>query len=321
MLTKAMICSCMLVLSYPCNGVTIDILGAKYSNKLAALLHRVERKTKTHVVFIPKVGAGDNSIALVGGEYHMTLAPGSTEDDVAHELMHALLESEGYTSVFMIATIPLSVAMHPIIASDFDHLIINRRLHREGYRPETGFMAKMRDQYKSFVDMKVAVITPEQRAVFGVGVIHELMKQVYYVRSSKAEQAILRAYPSYRTHWLTVRNAIIRFRNVPTVSEEWNLVKVYVHEMDRIFSEAGMTEQFSDLIAFDPLPVNRNDLNKPASRLLSASSDPASKLLRIKAGGIMVSVGYGDRPDLSQPLERAAQLVGLRLWPLKPLVH
>src|SRR6202011_1234867 len=132
-----------------------------------------------------------NNIGKAGDEYRVTLTPGSKEDDIAHELMHALMESEGYAKEFMISQIPRSAALHPFIASDFDHIIINQRLHREGYYPERGFMANMKDQYKSWVNRKGAVLSPEQRAIFGVANIHELMKHVIYVESPRAEKELL----------------------------------------------------------------------------------------------------------------------------------
>jgi hypothetical protein len=239
--------------------------------------------------------------------------------------MHALIQSEGYAQAFTITKIPLSATLKPIIASDFDHIIINQRLHREGYFPETGFMANMKDQYKSWVNSKVAVLSPEQRAVFGVIYIHELIKHVIYIESPTAEKELLDTYPMYQAHWLKVKSAIRAFQQNPTPHQEWKFLGVYVREMDSIFSEAGMNVLFSDLVGFFPLLVTDGDLHKPASSFLTFSVDRASGIMRLKAkaNGIMVGAISGGDPalDLSQPLERVASDYHVDLFHRKPRSH
>jgi hypothetical protein len=210
----------------------VDILGTHYSERLAQLLGRVEKTIGSKVVFVPKpTPDGDNSGEFVNGTYQITLKRGSSEDDVAHELTHPLLETAGYANAFFIPTNPLSRTIHSFIASDFDHLFINQWLHREGYYPEKGFMLGMKDQYKAFATDSALANTLKQgnstqRALVGVAVIHQLMKQVYYVRSSQAENAILATYPRYRNHWHMIRQAIDVFLREPTPSHEWYMVGV-----------------------------------------------------------------------------------------------
>ena len=119
----------------------MDILGTHYSQKLAELAARVEETIGNKALFVPKLTPGDNSGHFVkDGAYEITLKPGSSEDDVADELVHPLLSTAGYTMIFFIPGNRFSQTIHPFIVSDFDHLFINRRLHEEGYYPEKGFM-------------------------------------------------------------------------------------------------------------------------------------------------------------------------------------
>ena len=78
----------------PSTGV--QILGTRYSSRLVALISRIEKSTGRNIIFKAKVGEeNDNSIIRDGDTFVINLGPGSVEDDVAHELMHAQLESEG----------------------------------------------------------------------------------------------------------------------------------------------------------------------------------------------------------------------------------
>jgi len=291
----------------------IDVLGTHYSERLSRLLQHVEKTIGTNVVFVAKAGPGDNNGQSVAGKYQITLKPGSSEDDLAHELTHPLLETEGYARPFFIHGIALAQTIHSFIASDFDHLFINERLHREGYYPEKGFMAGMKDQYKSFAATRVSGTTPEQRALLGVAVIHELMKDVYYVKSTQAESAILETYPSYRNNWFTIKRAIEVFLRDPTPFREWDLVGVYNNVMDSIFSAVGMKLSFSDLIGFKPLPVTGDELERPAAEILSTRSDANTGLVRIKTGSILVAAGLGSPPDMTLPLKSVAPAVNIPL--------
>ena len=297
----------------------MDILGTHYSQKLAELAARVEKTIGNEVLFVPKLTPGDNSGHFVkGGAYEITLKPGSSEDDVAHELVHPLLSTAGYTMIFFIPGNRFSQTIYPFIASDFDHLFINRWLHEEGYYPEKGFMVGMKDQYKAFAaDKGFADIAihgvPEQRASLGVAVIHQLMKHVYYVGSPQAESAILAAYPMYRNHWFTLKREIDLFLKDPTPTKEWSLVRTYNVVMGDIFSEAGMAVPFSDLIGFAPLPVASALLDQPASSVLSAETETATGIVRFKADKVLVAAGGANVPNLSSPLRDVAKALNLRL--------
>jgi hypothetical protein len=63
---------------------------------LLALISKIEKNIGRKIIFKAKVGEeNDNSIIRDGDTFVINLGPGSVEDDVAHELMHAQLESEG----------------------------------------------------------------------------------------------------------------------------------------------------------------------------------------------------------------------------------
>jgi hypothetical protein len=292
----------------PDNSSKDEILGTHYSNKLFKLIQHVEKTADVKVEFVPRTSDGDNNVSgIPGGKYRIQLKPGSPEDDVAHELMHILLEKEGFARTFPIPGDVLAQQIQNLIKSDFDHLIINQRLHQEGYSPEKGFMLGMRDQYRNFVSAKFPVSSvPQANVLIGVSVIHELMKQVYYVESPEAERAILGAYPTYRTKWQKIKTLIDSFIKAPTPASEWKFVVTYNGVMDTVYKEAGMPSTFSDNVGFRPLPVLKSQLEKPASNTLTFTQDPTTQIVRIKAKGIMVSANIGDVPNLALPLRDVA---------------
>jgi hypothetical protein len=310
------ISTCFAIAAQTPPGNGLDILGTHYSNRLALLIRHVESVTKTNVVFVSNDQGGDNSVILVEGKWQISLRPHSSEDNVAHELTHTLLGAEGYTNVFMIPGYSLSRFIRSAIASDFDHLLINQRLHEEGYYPEKGFMAGMKDQYKSFAATHVIVKTPTQRAMLAVQVIHELMKHVYYVGTQDAENAILTAYPPYKDQWLAIKREIDAFLREPTPLQEWHLVEVYCDTMNKMFSESGLDLVFSDLVGFSPLPVTKGQLNTSASKTLSEKFDPKTGLVRIRAGSVLVAAGTGNRPNLAVSLTEFSSAVNLKLLEL-----
>lgn len=298
----------------------VDILGTHYSERLRLLILRVEKESKTTVHFETKTNSGDDNIRREKDLYSVTLAPGVSEDDIAHELTHALLESEGYAKVFCLPSIPFSATIYPFLNSDFDHVIINQRLHREGYHPEVGFMANMKNQYKSVLSLSLPTGLPEQRAILGMYIIHSLMKHVYYVEAPEAEGAILAAFPQYRTHWTAIKTAILEFRNNPDPLHEWKLIEMYVKTMDQIFSESGYPTKFSDLIGFSPLLVTRNELRKPASQSISMVSD--ASYTRMKVKGVMVNALAGHPSiDLASSLGELSRKSELDVWLLATSLH
>lgn len=88
----------------------IAILGTRYSERLKALYDRVAAAYAGKPIrFVAKYDLGDNTIMVTTSEIVLTLRPGSTEDNVAHELMHGVLHSEGYPQMFSINALPVSV--------------------------------------------------------------------------------------------------------------------------------------------------------------------------------------------------------------------
>jgi len=212
----------------PSTGV--QILGTQYSSRLLALISKIEKNIGRKIIFKAKVGEeNDNSIIRDGDTFVINLGPGSVEDDVAHELMHAQLESEGYPHLFCLAAIPVAKVIETFISSDFDHLIINQRLFKEGYNPLLGFMSGMRDQYKSVMTVRLpSNSTPEQRVAYDVLILHELMKHVYYVRSAAAETAILGSHPEIRPRWSPLKSAIEEYIGKPDFRHAWKFAETYL---------------------------------------------------------------------------------------------
>jgi len=120
----------------------ITILGTAYSPRLGRLCEKVSRQYQKPVTFEPIEGHKDNSTLVRDKDILVSLRPGSSEDDVAHELMHSVLQFEGYPRIFGISagnTAQLSRSIRDILVSDLDHLLINQRLCRSVTMPVTVF--------------------------------------------------------------------------------------------------------------------------------------------------------------------------------------
>lgn len=304
----------------PSTGVRI--LGTQYSSRLVALISRIEQSTGRKIIFKAKVGEqSDNSIIRDGDTFVINLGPGSVEDDVAHELMHAQLESEGYPHLFCLAAIPVAKVIETFISSDFDHLIINQRLLKEGYNPLLGFMSGMKDQYKSVMTVRLPPNpTPEQRVAFDVLMLHELMKHVYYVRSAAAETAILGSHPEIRPRWAPLKSAIEQYIGNPDFRHAWKFAETYLKLMDGITMANAPTPGFSEMFGLGPLPVSFRQKTAAASALLRVSQAPNDPhaIVRVFHGNVMVgAVAKAGEPeeDLRQPLSVFAARYGIALYP------
>ena len=177
----------------------------------------------------------------------------------------------------------------------------------------------MREQYRSVLTLEMPQNpSPERRAFMEVGVIHELMKHVYYVKSPAAEDAILQRFPEYKTDWAILKGAIDLYLANDTPKQEWALINTYDEVMDAAFQRAGSQYKLSGLIGFSPLPVSRGDFSKSASVIFRTDRDTETGITRVYAGRVMVGAVSGQsfvKPNGS--VSEFAKVVRVDLLPIR----
>ncbi len=294
----------------------VDIIGKHYSTRLRDLIIRAEKTKKKPIEFTRNLSNEDNTYQDVGSKVVIALHPGSPEDNIAHELMHSILEAEGYPRAFFIKGRFVSRTIHALIVGDFDHLLINDRLLKEGYDAANGFLEPIRDQYRSIMSLQLPLnADSDQRAMYIILLIHELMKQVYYVENPGAEAAILSAHPAVKPYWLTLKPQIEAYRKKPSPHQGWSFVSFYTDCMDRITSDMHASFRFSEEIGFSPARCRLQDLSKPASFSIRTDQKAGSTLTRLYMGRVMVGVVLMPVPgfDLSLRLKDFATKRSLQI--------
>ncbi len=155
------------------------LAGREYSERLRNLYLSVEMAYGRPLRVEEISGSVDNNIEVRPREIVLRLKPGSSEDNVAHELMHAILEKEGFPKIFSLRVFPLSTNLANLIRADLDHLVVNNRLLDIGYDAQQGFLRTVAP-VTSFLQMPVPS-DPRQKAVYEIGALHELVKYAHYV--------------------------------------------------------------------------------------------------------------------------------------------
>ncbi|MHC4183418.1 MAG: hypothetical protein ACYSR0_08720 [Planctomycetota bacterium] len=289
----------------------IKLLGTQYSERLRRLYEQVSAAYEKPIKIEAIAGKMDNTIEIRPSDILIRLHPGSSEDNVAHELLHAILKSEGYPQIFSLQIIPLSQAIGNIIRADLDHLIINQRLRSLGYAPHSGFL-KNADSFKKFLSLQI----PEgqnQRAVFQISTIHELIKFHLYIKDANAERAILQKYPEIKPYWEKIKNTVKRLKRKASPADVWRVAEVLNTVADNICEENNADFRFSDIIGFEPVQLTSTELKQKASRIFEESLQriPGSKgvLLRtfvrrshMLVGASIVPVGIETAQDLELPV-------------------
>jgi hypothetical protein len=244
----------------PADG--LDILGTHYSPRLKTLYDRVIAAHGKPIRVEAITGHVDNSIQVNATDIVVRLRPGSTEDNVAHELLHAMLQSEHYPQMFAVSILPQSPPLRALIGGDLDHLVINRRLLVLGYDPHRGFLSQA-DSYAGFLAFE-SPEDPAQRTVFQIGTVHELLKFHYYIRDPIAESAILRKHPGVAKLWREVKRAVDHLPRDPGPRDLWRVAATMNTAFDRLCAANKAGFRFSDLIGFQPVALTPADLRARA---------------------------------------------------------
>jgi hypothetical protein len=295
----------------------IELLGTQYSKRLKALYDEVAGLYARPVRLEPTTGHVDNTIEVRASEILIRLRPGSSEDNVAHELLHPVLQHEGYPQMFSISLLPSSNAVGNLIRADLDHLVINQRLRNLGYDPHAGFL-RIADSYASFLKMAIPS-DPSQRAVFQIGTIHELLKYHYYIADATAERAILQKFPQISGYWKDLKRAVDNAPSQPKPADIWHVAEALSAVSDRICARNKAVFRFSDIIGFEPVPLSHNELKGVANRVFEETKESVPRtglLLRtfLRRSRMLVAahvIASGTQHDDDLKLT-AAEFVGRR---------
>ncbi len=305
----------------------IEIFGTKYSARLRALYDRVALAYGRPIKIVEVSGHTDNAIEVRPNEIILHLKPGSAEDNVAHEFMHAVLESEGYPRVFSVGIVPLANSLRPLVVSDFDHLIINGRLLALGYDARRGFLSNA-ESYSNVLRLPAPADANSETTLI-VGLLHELMKFHYYIGAAGAQEAILAKFSQVRPYWRHLSEAIHRLPTNPGAQDMWGLIRAYVRITDQVSLDLRASFKLSELIGFEPVLLARSEIAKPAEQLFNEKSEHLDRervLLRtfLTNGGVLVSAGVVParealslQKDLALPVQDFAgkRHVSLRVLP------
>lgn len=204
----------------------IEILGQHYSPTLRTLHNKVTELYQKSIKIIEITGHVDNSIEVLDNEIVLRLHKNSTEDDIAHELMHAVLQVENYPIFFSIAN-PLSRNMCKICRVDLDHIVINDRLLEIGYDARQGFLRKA-EGYNNVLQWNSSN-DPNNQVVLQFSVLHELLKFHYYIGRPRAQTDILERFPQVAKYWQKLSSSIDRLPPKPKPQDMWNIGVSILH--------------------------------------------------------------------------------------------
>jgi hypothetical protein len=191
----------------------IEILGTRYSPKLRILYEQLAQACNLTIKVTPISGHVDNTFQALPSEILLGLKAGSSEDNVAHELMHGILRYEGFPRMFSLSLSKLAEIVCSVTAADFDHLVINARLLQLGYDALGGFLLKA-DRYHKVLDLR-AKTDPVSQTLLLLTLCHELMKFRFYMSDVQAESDILAKFPTVRPYWRRLSSAISALVDAP----------------------------------------------------------------------------------------------------------
>jgi hypothetical protein len=305
----------------------IEILGTSYSLKLKALYEKVAAAFQKPIEVVEVFDRVDNQIEIQPDKIILRLHWGASEDNVAHELMHAILQSEGYPQPFAVRAIDLANRLHQFIVSDFDHLVIKEKLLREGYDARSGFLS-LAESFENVLKLS-APNTPDVQTVLIIGLLHELVKYHYYIGRVSAEEAILQKFPRVSPYWHEFSGAIQQLPVLPSPEDMWGLIVIYLGITNRLSNDLGASFKLSDLIGFEPIPLRRRELTQPASSIFYDRTDAwgiQQMLVRTYArkGDVLVWAGVVGRANwpvlrgyMDFRVDKFAEIRGIHLHVLK----
>lgn len=310
----------------------ITILGTAYSPRLRKLQDKVSNLYQKPISFEPIEGNKDDSILVRQKDILVSLHPGSTEDVVAHELMHCVLHLEGYPRIFGVRggkDAQLSLSVRDIVVGDLDHLVINRRLLRLGYDAQHGFLAHA-DRYdvpggaEQWLKESYSSGNPNTMCIALIGAMHDLIKFKYYIGMKGSERYILLKVPSVRPYWNRLDVAIRALPAQAKPQDIWKVGVVLVQESDRICAGTGASFRVSDLIGLNPVPLRRVETHLRAREVFTetTTSETQGTLVRtflrqdhilVGANLLLGRVPYGGEKEMDLSVSKFTAKRGIKV--------
>jgi hypothetical protein len=273
------------------NGVRI--FGKDYSPQLLPIFRKVQESFDLPV-FAIKQKTGNDEVEVLKDRIILRLKEDAPEDVVAHEQMHVVLQTEGYPRVFYISTISRASEIYKLMASSFDHLIINDRCSEYGYDARAGFISHA-PSYDSILNIPLPEDNPDAKCIAVSLLLHQLIKFDYYFGDPKAEHAFLDRFPLITPYWNRLSVAIQTFKKNPTPKKMWDLIEIHNIVLDQVANDLHASVKISEFVGFGPVLVSPEDKTNSADSLFAETSQDLGNgqiLLRtyLKKSKILVNV-------------------------------
>ncbi|MCJ7777260.1 MAG: hypothetical protein MUP16_02960 [Sedimentisphaerales bacterium] len=252
----------------------MKILGHRYSDNLKDLYEKVIELHNKPIKIVERTEKGNNTIDTSGSEIILTLGRGCSEDNIAHELMHAILQAEHYPGIFGVNVFPLSHKLRALCCGDLDHLVINDRLLDLGYDPHAGFLSHA-EGYENVLRLNPTQV-PGAQAVHRFGLLHELIKFHYYIEDPNAERDILAKFPGVERYWRLLSRKIDSLPSDPKPRDLWDVGARYLGLGDEIAKDVNAPFLISDLLGMGPLLLHPSDLAKSAQSMFELTTQTLS---------------------------------------------
>jgi hypothetical protein len=239
----------------------------------------------------------DNHITVSPDQIVIGLKRDTPEAGVAHELLHAILQAEGFPLVFHLEAIETSATVADMMRSDFDHLVINRRMRALGYDSEA-FLADA-DSHRPILEATLRGL-PYPDTVVLWAVLHSIAKYRYYLGRPDAAKEILSGLPTIRPYWERLDSAIMTIPDEAMPRDIWTFIRIYVDVFARIALDLGAPLRLSALIGFVPILLTQADVARRARDLFTQTIERAqdgSALVRIYRNGLMASAFIASTQD------------------------
>jgi len=261
----------------------IIILGHRYSSKIRTLYDKVRllHNKPIRIVeasqipenlksrFLPNA---KNAIYTHGNEVLLLLQRGAPEDVIAHELMHAVLQAEGYPDLWCVDVTPLGQKTGVVIAGMLDHLCINHRLVEIGYDARAGFLSHA-DGPENLLKLD-APKESAKRVIFCFLMLQQLVKFRYYIGDVNAEKALLARFPEVTPHWETLSSQIGSLPQRPKPQDLWDIGITYIRLGDRICKDLNADPLISNLVGLGPVVLHQNDLPRSTKSVFAQTIEP-----------------------------------------------
>lgn len=244
------------------------LLDTAYSAKALNLYQAVTNYFKLPVR-VDEVNSGNDEIELTQTNIILRLKRGAGEDVVAHELMHAILKSEGYPDIFCLGESERARNIHKIIVGFLDHLIINERCESLGYNPRNGFLLTS-DSFEYLLSLSNPP-DANGRATLNILLLNELIKFTFYNFKVDAEPRLLQKWPILVPYWTGLKGRIESSLKSRTKEDMWNVAAEFNKVADQICKNNNASFRFSDIIGFGPFPLTNEDAIKPANEIFEIS--------------------------------------------------